>query len=213
MSTAKSNSSRVGTISSRIAADVDAYLRTCGISSKPTSIRRGIALATTPILWSLLVHRCAHSRLQRGRSSRYAIGWLASGACLSVLTWITNVANKTVILGTVDMDGGVTLSPRGHIILGARRVGRGTSIGERVTIGQSLVGGGLPEIGEKVAIGADSVIYGLLTIGDGAVLLPGTVLTRSIPGGVVVQGNPARLVDKAAGQAQLVAASEVGPGD
>ena len=197
----------------RITADVDAYLRTRGITCEPSSIRRGVALATTPILWTLVVHRWAYSRLQRGRASRYSIGWLASGAWLSVLTWITNVMNKTIIMGTVDMDGGVSLSPRGHIILGARRVGRGTSIGERVTIGMSLAGGGLPEIGENVAIGADSVIYGLLTIGDGAVLLPGTVLTRSIPGGVVVQGNPARLVGKTAGEAKLMTASDVGTAD
>ena len=30
-------------------------------------------------------------------------------------------------------------------------------------------------------------------IGDGATLLPGTTLSKSIPSGVVMQGNPARM--------------------
>jgi acetyltransferase-like isoleucine patch superfamily enzyme len=52
----------------------------------------------------------------------------------------------------------------------------------------------LPEIGPNVWIGPDCIVYGAVTIGEGATLLPGTTLTKSIPAGVVMQGNPARLV-------------------
>ncbi|MDD5411380.1 MAG: hypothetical protein PHF31_08195 [Methylobacter sp.] len=33
-----------------------------------------------------------------------------------------------------------------------------------------------------------------ISIGDGATLLPGTVFSKSIPAGVVTQGNPVQLV-------------------
>lgn len=49
-------------------------------------------------------------------------------------------------------------------------------IGTRVTVGQSHIDGGLPEIGRNVCIGSDCVIYGAISIGDGGTLLPGTVL-------------------------------------
>jgi acetyltransferase-like isoleucine patch superfamily enzyme len=58
----------------------------------------------------------------------------------------------------------------------------------------SHVNNGRPEIGRNVWIGSDCVVCGAITIGDGATLLPGTVLTKSIPAGVVMRGNPARLV-------------------
>jgi acetyltransferase-like isoleucine patch superfamily enzyme len=58
----------------------------------------------------------------------------------------------------------------------------------------SHVDSGCPNIGRNVWIGANCVIYGAITIGDGVTLLPNTVLTKSIPAGVVMQGNPARLV-------------------
>jgi len=49
-------------------------------------------------------------------------------------------------------------------------------------------------LGVSVWIGADCVVYGAISIGDGATLLPGTVLVKSIPAGAVMMGNPARLV-------------------
>jgi serine O-acetyltransferase len=69
----------------------------------------------------------------------------------------------------------------------------GTVIGARTTIGMGLGDRGLPDIGRNVWIGSDCVVYGTIRIGDGATLLPGTTLSKSIPSGVVMQGNPARM--------------------
>jgi serine acetyltransferase len=108
------------------------------------------------------------------------------------------LANKVLSKGEIrfdcDIDGGVCFSDQGYIIFGVVKAGMGTVIDTRVTIGQSHVDAGLPEIGRNVWIGSDCVVYGAISIGDGATLLPGTVLTKSIPAGVVMQGNPARLV-------------------
>jgi serine acetyltransferase len=172
-------------------------------------------------LWLALVHRLSH---------RWVTSWIASGQRdlrlrlialpLSFLEWLIKVATKSDILGRSDIDGGVHFADEGCIIFGARRMGSGTVIGARTTIGMSLADGGLPEVGQNVWIGDDCVVYGAISIGDGATLLPGTALTRSIPAGVVMQGNPARLAlrtfdntvlreDPRADAQQIVAASQV----
>jgi len=88
----------------------------------------------------------------------------------------------------------VYLGDLGHLIIGAQRIGSGTMIHHRITIGMNLADKGKPTIGANVWIGPGTVIYGNITLGDGATVLPGTVLTKSIPAGAVVQGNPARVV-------------------
>lgn len=50
------------------------------------------------------------------------------------------------------------------------------------------------KIGRDVWIGANAVILGGVTIGDGAVVAAGAVVTKNVECGVVVAGNPARLL-------------------
>jgi len=46
------------------------------------------------------------------------------------------------------------------------------------------------------SIGSGAVILGGLTIGAGALVGAGSVVTRDVPSGAVVAGNPARLLDE-----------------
>ena|SRR5438105_4742968 len=48
------------------------------------------------------------------------------------------------------------------------------------------------EIGRDVWIGGGAVILPGVTVGDGAVIGAGSVVTRDVPAGVTVMGNPAR---------------------
>ena len=101
---------------------------------------------------------------------------------------------KAHLANSTRLAPGVYLPDGGHIVIGAHEIGTETVIQPRVTIGMGIVEGGPPRIGSRVWIGSDSVIYGAIVIGDGATILPGTVVTKSIPPGAVVSGNPPRLV-------------------
>ncbi len=51
-------------------------------------------------------------------------------------------------------------------------------------------------IGSRVWIGVGTVVVGGITIGDGAIIGPNAVISRDVPAGVMVQGNPAHIVKR-----------------
>jgi serine O-acetyltransferase len=133
----------------------------------------------------------AHRFVAAWRAGR-AAGW-PRRVLSALLEYVVHVTAKSEIRLETVLDGGVYLSDRGHIVVGARSIGAGTIIHDRVTIGWGVRSMGMPEIGRDVWIGTGSVIAGGLEIGDGVTILPGTILTRSVPAGCVVEGNPAHV--------------------
>lgn len=55
--------------------------------------------------------------------------------------------------------------------------------------------GGASQIGKGVLIGAGAIVMPGITVGDYAVVGAGAVVTKNVPAGVVVIGNPAREVN------------------
>ncbi len=86
------------------------------------------------------------------------------------------------------------------------RIGAGTQIGPGVQIltadhphdpaqrGQMLEFGRSVTIGRNVWIGGAALILPGITVGDNAIVGAGSVVTRDVPAGVTVAGNPARLL-------------------
>jgi len=102
---------------------------------------------------------------------------------------------KSEILSTADIGPGFCFAGKGGVTLGAKKLGRGCTIYENVTIGRDHLWN-IPEFGEFVRIGANSVIYGGIKIGNGVIIKESTVLTKSVPDYCIVQGNPGRIVKK-----------------
>jgi serine O-acetyltransferase len=69
----------------------------------------------------------------------------------------------------------------------------GVVIGQKDTITAAGRQTRYPVIGNDVWIGAHAVIIGV-TIGDGAIIGPGSVVTKDVPAGCVVVGNPATIL-------------------
>ncbi|WP_083077312.1 sugar O-acetyltransferase [Thioclava electrotropha] len=51
-------------------------------------------------------------------------------------------------------------------------------------------------IGEDVWIGGGAILLPGITVGDGALIGAGAVVTRDVPAGATVAGNPARIIDR-----------------
>jgi acetyltransferase-like isoleucine patch superfamily enzyme len=75
-------------------------------------------------------------------------------------------------------------------------IGTGVDIGARTTIiahqqGEAVTDDPTVRIGNDVFIGPSSTLLPHVTIGDGAVVVAGSVVTKSVPPAMMVQGNPA----------------------
>jgi len=150
----------------------------------------------SPGLWILAVQRLSHYFLARRQQYGWTPGTVTLRALCALALRLLVVITKSDVAAGICIGGGVYLSDRGHLMLGPQHIGSGTIIHDRVSIGVRAGNDVLPVIGEDVWIGPDCVIYGDIAIGDGATVLPGSVLSMSVPARAVVAGNPAIIVRK-----------------
>lgn len=151
-------------------------------------------------LFPIIVHRFGcwvnekYETSKKGNSFRKLLKAIYHiGVHLSVITRKIQIEENAII------GDGLFLSPKGKIILGAKEIGRNCSIHHNVTIGMGFGPGRAierPVIGHDVRIEQDSILYGNIKVGDGVVVRKGSVVTKSIPAGCVVQGNPAKIIKR-----------------
>lgn len=107
------------------------------------------------------------------------------------------------LLDGMPIGPGVYLANEGAIVLGARRIGANCTFGSRVTLGMETRGQAKPLVGDDVVLENGAIVYGDVTLGNGVRVCAHAVLTKSAPANVDVQGNPGRIVRRAAPIAEL----------
>lgn len=109
--------------------------------------------------------------------------------------WITHV-DHTDIDRDAQIGAGILLMHRHGILIGPAVIGENCVIHQNVTIGQRVATGnhGVPRIGDNVWIGPGAVVTGEITIGNGVTISALTVISRDVPAGCLVAGNPGRVV-------------------
>jgi len=91
------------------------------------------------------------------------------------------------------IDHGFALVVNKHSIIGSDcRLRHCVTIGCKVNPDGTQ--GPSPRIGDRVEVGTGAIIIGDITIGHDAVIGAGAVVTKNVPEGAVVVGNPARVV-------------------
>jgi serine O-acetyltransferase len=92
------------------------------------------------------------------------------------------------------LGGGLLIPhPNGIVIHPDVEIGPNCLLFQQVTLGHAP--SGLPQIGGHVDIGAGAKVIGAVTVGDHAKVGANAVVTKDVPAGATVVGNPARIVN------------------
>lgn len=111
--------------------------------------------------------------------------------------WATHVDHTDISAGA-RIGPGLVLMHRSGVIVGPVSIGDNCVVHHNVTIGQRVARGdqGVPRIGDRVWIGPGCIITGSIAIGDDVTISAGSILSRDVPSGCLVAGNPARVIAK-----------------
>jgi serine O-acetyltransferase len=105
-------------------------------------------------------------------------------------------ANHVHISPEAQVGAGLAIMHNYSVLIGAATIGTNCVLHHNVTIGEGVAGNShaIPTLGNSVWIGPGVTIAGEVSIGDNVTISAGTVLTRSVPSGALVAGNPGRVV-------------------
>ena len=138
-----------------------------------------LLLMRSPSLWALAVYRLGRW-LHFGRSKNLLSKALL-GPCHALLFELVRHASGVLINPWTEIEQDVWLESFSPMVIGAKRIGRGTRIYGGVTLG---AGGprnarGLPTIGVNVVLAPGAIVTGPIEVPDGTVVGPNTVLSVS----------------------------------
>jgi serine O-acetyltransferase len=127
---------------------------------------------------------------------------LLATACLRPLCWFLYAPLRELVGGaygihlhpTAEIGPGLYIGHVGGVDVRHCTIGAHCSIAQQTRIGPASTGGDGPVIGNRVWIGAHAQLVGAITVGDGATVAAGAHLSRDVPAGSLVAGNPARVV-------------------
>ena len=174
-------------------ADLEKYYRIEFRGKTPSLWRKAKLWATHLGLHCVVVYRLSRycrARLRRGRF------WIIPLFILAEILGFLVKFFHHVDIFAADIGPGFYIGHLGTIYIGRTRIGENFSVTHNLTIGTGISDGSqsLPTLGRDVWIGTGCVLYGKIHIGNGVTVNAGTVLSRSIPDGCLVSGNPGRIL-------------------
>ena len=121
-------------------------------------------------------------------------GWLLSVAHASSFISASSKthAGSTIHFGA-HVGADVTLGI-GCIVNNCASVGHGCKLGDYVNVCDGTMFGGAVEVGDETFIGLNVTILPKVKIGKKCIIGAGSVVTRDVPDGAKVVGNPARRI-------------------
>jgi len=173
-------------------ADLQKYYRIEFGGKAPTFWRKAKLWSTHLGLHCVAVYRLSrYSRALLGRGRFWAAPLFILSEYLAFLVKFLH----HVDIFAAEIGPGFYIGHLGTIYIGKTRIGENLSVTHNLTIGAGLSGSSpsLPTLGKNVWIGTGSILYGNIHVGDGVTINCGTVLSRSVPDGCLVGGNPGRI--------------------
>lgn len=177
----------------KVKADLQRYFQLEIQTQNPGFLEKCYVILTNPSLHAVLLYR-----YQNWLHLKSPIPFLRKlGLILikPVTFWFTSVRG-ILIDSRAKIGKGFYIGHPVGVIIGPVEIGNNCNIGHYVTIG---VGGrgdkrGIPRLGNQVWVGSMSVLFGKIEICDHSTIMPGTVLSKSVPAHSTVGGNPGRIL-------------------
>jgi len=175
-----------------VCCDLSRYEEECPVFCKQALLNKIAVALHSPAFFAILIHRFGYWINVRPKHQNYPLRYCLKGVYY-VLRFISIISTKIVISQLSVIKGGLYISNKGNCIIGVRSMGRNCTIGYSTTIGMGRENMP-PIIGNNVLIGSNTMVYGKITLGDNAIIEDNTVVSKNIPSGIRVRGNPARMV-------------------
>jgi serine O-acetyltransferase len=145
-----------------------------------------------PGFWAVAIHRFGNWRMGLRAKPVRAPATVVYRTLRTAVHWGWGIKLDY----TVKLGRRVRIWHHGGMVLGARSIGDDVHIRQNTTFGipRRTELNAKPIIGDRVDIGCGAVLLGHIRIGADSVIGANSVVTRDVPAGSLVVGNPARVV-------------------
>lgn len=178
-----------------LALDADRYYATAysGVRSARNRLRLWLFNPEFRCVASFRLRQAAQSLYRRNR----LLGLLPLGLSVMLRHRVLTVRHVHLSRGA-EIGPGLYIMHAYGIMVGPSPIGDNCVLHQNVTIGDRVAAGdnSVPRLGNNVWVGPGATITGDITIGDNVTVSAGTVMSKSVPDGCLVAGNPGRVIQR-----------------